>query len=99
MCSRTLLSRVALRRFGLLLPLPLPPLPNVHRSDEERLLHDFVVFFTRFEQKDPMYARWSSNVEQLTYMGFQMPQVRRNLCNLVILADPTTSAGSDAMQV
>lgn len=36
---------------------------------------------------------------QLTYRGFQPPRVRKNLCNIVAVADPTTTAGLEALQV
>ena len=46
-----------------------------------------------------MYKQWSPSVQQLVYQSFQMPRVRKNLFNLVVVADPTTAAGAEAMQV
>ena len=53
-----------------------------------------------FLQVDQAYKNWRPSVQQLLYgMGFQMPRVRKNLCNLVVVMDPTTPSGAQAMQV
>ncbi|CAM9947400.1 unnamed protein product, partial [Laminaria digitata] len=46
-----------------------------------------------------MYQPWSPSVQQLVYQSFQMPRVRKNLCNVVVVVDPTTPAGAEAMQI
>eukprot|EP00752_Nemacystus_decipiens_P014373 g12785.t1 len=49
---------------------------------------------------DQAYKTWPPSLQQLLYgMGFQMPRVRKNLCNLVIVMDPTTPSGAEAMQL
>lgn len=42
---------------------------------------------------------WSPGLQQLAYAGFQLPRVRKNLCNLVVVADPTTPTGAETLQV
>lgn len=51
-------------------------------------------------QVDQAYKTWPPSLQQLLYgMGFQMPRVRKNLCSLVVVMDPTTPSGAEAMQV
>lgn len=55
---------------------------------------------TVVSQADEAYKTWPPSLQQLLYgIGFQMPRVRKNLCNLVVVMDPTTPAGAEAMQV
>eukprot|EP00903_Cladosiphon_okamuranus_P019171 g17633.t1 len=51
-------------------------------------------------EADEAYKNWPPSLQQLLYgMNFQMPRVRKNLCNLVVVVDPTTPAGAEAMQL
>ncbi|CAN0564216.1 unnamed protein product, partial [Ectocarpus sp. 12 AP-2014] len=50
-------------------------------------------------QTDQAYKTWPPSVQQLMYAGFQLPRVRKNLCNLVAVMDPTTTAGAETLQL
>ncbi|CAN0494953.1 unnamed protein product, partial [Ectocarpus sp. 8 AP-2014] len=50
-------------------------------------------------EADQAYKTWPPSVQQLMYAGFQLPRVRKNLCNLVAVMDPTTTAGAETLQV
>ncbi|CAM9342800.1 unnamed protein product [Scytosiphon promiscuus] len=50
-------------------------------------------------ETDEAYMSWSPSLQQLAYAGFQLPRVRKNLCNVVIVADPTTPTGAETLQL
>lgn len=84
----------------LLLPfIPLGPITVTFRVIFSYVIANIAHIRSCTSQADQIYKKWSPTLQQLAYQAFQMPRVRRNLCNMVVVLDPTTISGAEAMAV
>jgi len=56
-----------------------------------------ITFLNNLE-KDPQYKRWPRSLRQLAFPSWSLHSLSRNLYTLILVVDPTTAAGVQALQ-
>jgi UDP-glucose:glycoprotein glucosyltransferase len=72
--------------------------PGLLRIDVKKGSADAVTFINNIE-KDPEYAQLPTDLSALLQPAYGLPQVKKNLFNLVLVLDPTTEEGQSMMQM